>query len=91
MLGREAGGAWTARVVDVSRAGAALLMGRDVRPGAVLVAALEGLGGRFARPLLLRVTNARPQAAGCWHVGCAFVRPLSEEDVQALLLAPPSG
>jgi hypothetical protein len=90
LLGREAGAPWTARVADVSRAGAVLLMRCEVRPSAVLVAALQGVGGRFSRPLLLRVMNVRPQGDGCWHVGCAFVRPLSEDDVQALLLVPPS-
>lgn len=90
LLGREAAASWTARVADVSRAGAALLMGCEVRPGTVLVVALEGLGGRFARPLLVRVMNVRPRGDGCWHVGCAFVKPLSEDDVQALLLAPPA-
>ncbi len=85
-LGREAG-AWSARVNDVSRSGVALLMDREVRPGAVLVVALEGLGGRFARPQLMRAVRVRPDGKGAWHVGCTFVTPLTEDDLQALLLA----
>jgi PilZ domain len=88
-LGRETG-AWSATVQDISRSGVALVMNREVRPGSVLVVALEGVGGRFARPLLLRVTNTRPGMAGRWHVGCAFVKPLTEDDLQALLLTPAS-
>ncbi|HKI37962.1 MAG TPA: PilZ domain-containing protein [Gemmataceae bacterium] len=80
---------WPATIQDLSRAGVALAMGREVRPGAVLVVALEGLGGRFSRPLLLRVLNVRPAERGGWHVGCAFVTPLTDNDVQALLLTRP--
>ncbi len=84
-LGREAG-TWSARVRDVSRSGVALLMDREVRLGAVLVVALDGLGGRFARPQLMRAIRVRPEGAGAWNVGCTFVTPLSEDDLQALLL-----
>jgi hypothetical protein len=71
----------------VSRTGVAFLMGREVRPGAVLVVALEGLGGRFSRPLLMRVLRARSEGEGAWEVGCTFVTPLSEDDMHSLLLA----
>jgi hypothetical protein len=86
-LGQEGGATWAARVCDVSRTGVALLMGRGVMPGSVLVVALEGLGGRFSRPLLMRVVRARAEGAGTWAVGCTFVTPLADEEVQSLLLA----
>ncbi len=84
-LGRE-GGSWPAEVRDVSRAGASLVMSREVRPGAVLVVALECLGGRFARPQLMRVARVRRDGERAWEVGCTFVTPLTDNDVQALLL-----
>jgi hypothetical protein len=87
LLGKEAR-AWAARVEDLSRGGVKLLMECEVRPGAVLVLALAGLGGRFARPVLVRVMNAARAPGGHWQVGCAFVKPLPDDDVQALLLAP---
>jgi hypothetical protein len=86
-LGREAGATWDARVSDLSRTGVAFRMRREVRPGVVLVVSLEGLGGRFSRPLLMRVMRARPEGDGGWEVGCTFVRPLTDDDVQSLLLA----
>jgi hypothetical protein len=67
-----------------------LRLGCEVRPGAVLVVALEGLGGRFSRPLLVRVMHAQPRPDGSWRAGCAFVKPLTDGDVQALLLAAPA-
>ncbi|HEX5272834.1 MAG TPA: PilZ domain-containing protein [Gemmataceae bacterium] len=85
-LGRDSGASWLAQVRDVSRGGASLVLDREVRVGAVLVVAVEGLGGRFARPLLMRVMHVRPDVAGGWEAGCAFVSPLTETDVQALLL-----
>jgi hypothetical protein len=86
-LGRQGGGSWSARVRDVSRSGAALRMSHEVRPGEVLVVALEGCGGRFVRPLLMRVVRTRPDGEGTWNVGCTFVTPLADNDLQSLLLA----
>jgi PilZ domain len=85
-LGREGAASWAARVHDVSRTGVALRMGREVREGEVLVVALEGFGGRFARPVLMRVIRVRAEAGAGWVVGCTFVIPLTENDVEALLL-----
>jgi hypothetical protein len=85
-LGREGAASWTARVRDISRSGIALLMPREVRAGAVLVVALEGRGGRFARPILMRVVRVGPEGKGGWEVGCTFVTPLADDDLEALLL-----
>jgi hypothetical protein len=90
LLGKREGEAWAARVGDLSRSGATLIADVEVRPGTVLVVALEGMGGRFARPMLMRVMNLRARPDNRWQLGCAFVKALSEDDVQALLLAPPS-
>jgi hypothetical protein len=86
-LGKEAG-AWTASVQNVSRAGVALVMDREVGRGSVLVVSLEGLGGRFSRPVLVRAMNVRPCGDGRWHVGCSFVKALTDSEVEALLLVP---
>jgi hypothetical protein len=88
-LGNETGAPWSATIQDLSLTGAALAMGHEVRPGAVLVVALEGLGGRFSRPLLMRVLHVRPMESGCWQAGCSFVKPLTDDDMQAMLLARP--
>jgi hypothetical protein len=86
LLGQEAA-PWTARIKNLSLAGAGLVMPHEVRLGAVLVVAMEGLGGRFSRPLLMRVLNVRAGDDGEWLAGCTFVKPLTDDDVQTLLLA----
>jgi hypothetical protein len=90
-LGREAGTSWGATVRDLSCTGASLLMEREVRPGTVLVVALEGSGGRFARPLLMRIIYVRPAEGRRWQAGCKFVMPLTNDDVEAMLLAEDAG
>jgi len=81
---------WPATIKDLSHTGAALVLPHEVRRGTVLVVALERLSGRFARPLLLRVLNVRPADNG-WLAGCTFVQPLTDHDVQTLLLAKQPG
>jgi PilZ domain-containing protein len=84
-LGREGGTAWTARARDVSRSGIALVMEREVKVGTVLVVALDGLSGRFTRPILMRVVRVRRELSKGWLVGCTFVTPLSDHEVEAML------
>ena len=63
-----------------------LVMDREVRLGAVLEVVLEGHGGRFSQPLLMRVRNARPGDGATWLVGCSFVTPLTAHDLEVLML-----
>ena len=64
-----------------------MAMSEEVRPGAVLVVTVEGLGGRFSRPLLMRVLNVRSGEDGGLVAGCAFVTRLSDNEMQTLMLA----
>jgi hypothetical protein len=82
----QASASWSATIRDLSHTGAALAMSQEVRPGAVLVVTVDGLGGRFARPLLMRVLNVRSREDGERVAGCAFVTRLSDDDVQSLML-----
>jgi hypothetical protein len=86
LLGRDDEEFWPATIEDVSRTGVAVAADVECRRGAVLVVKTEGLAGRFARPILVRVANVRGRA-GRWVIGCTFVTPLAEEDIEALLLA----
>jgi hypothetical protein len=61
-----------------------LILRRRFEPGAGL--AIEVVGPNDAVPsiLLARVVHVRAEAGGQWALGCTFVSPLSEEEVQAL-------
>ena len=85
-LGQHDGPGQPAELADVSRTGIALLCDANWQRGSVLVASLEGMAGRFERPVMLRVANARKRRDGRRQLGCYFVVPLGEEEMQALLL-----
>jgi hypothetical protein len=74
---------WWAKIHDVSAGGVALSLDWRVKPGSILI--LEKLGGtgRPYRALTLRVAHTSPDPAGGWFVGCEFVRPLTDEDLEA--------
>jgi hypothetical protein len=71
---------WGATVRDLSTTGIGLTLCFPFRPGTFLAVDLLGpLGG--SRTLLTKVIHARDLADGTWHVGCEFVKPLSEGEV----------
>lgn len=85
-LGAENAPFCPAVILDVSQGGMSLVVEEKSERGKILVLKLEGIEGRFERPLLIRVANARPYDDNLWRIGCAFVTPLREPDVQELLL-----
>jgi hypothetical protein len=75
---------WGATVRDLSTTGIGLTLCFPFRPGTYLAVDLLGpLGGN--RTLVTRVIHARDLADGTWHVGCEFVKPLADEDVDRML------
>jgi PilZ domain len=81
---REPELAWLGKVRDVSPAGIGLSMSRRFDPGAELIAELSV---KPAATLLLpvRVVHATPDKKGLWIIGCEFIFPLSEEELQTCL------
>jgi hypothetical protein len=79
--------AWPATVRDLSRGGVGLLLRHRFEPGIRLSVELrEGTGG-LLRILPARVVHATAvlvEGVHYWLLGCAFHRPLSEEDFRAL-------
>src|ERR1700749_3606838 len=71
----------SARVRDISRGGANLLLDRPVRPGQMLYLKMPipNQPERFI-PLLACVVRNIEEANGGWSVGCVFSRELSDED-----------
>jgi hypothetical protein len=74
-----------ARIRNISARNIGLAMEPGVQCGAILSVKLEGAHRRFSRPLIARVTRATERPGEGWHVGCTFVLPLSDEELQALL------
>jgi hypothetical protein len=80
-----------ARIRNISVRNLGLAMEPGVPCGTILSVKLEGAHRRFRRPLIARVTRATERPGEGWHVGCTFVLPLSDEELQALLSSAPPG
>jgi hypothetical protein len=74
-----------ARIRNISLRNVGLAMDPGVPCGTILSVKLEGPHRRFRRPLIARVTRAMERPGEGYHVGCTFVLPLSDEELQALL------
>jgi hypothetical protein len=76
---------WPAQVRDLSVIGLGMRVSFPFRPGTGLLVELPARNGRGPFTVLAAVVHARPQGSNAWVVGCSLERPLSEEDVQALV------
>lgn len=74
---------WGATVCDISRSGIGLNLCYPFRAGTYLAVEVT-VGGR-RRTLQTRVVHARDLSDGTWHIGCEFLRPLSEDELGAVL------
>ena len=70
-------------VQDVSASGIGLLIARRCEPGTVLTVE-AGLGSTRAA-LPVRVVRVRKDNFGHWVHGCAFLQPLAEQELYALV------
>ncbi len=79
---------WLARLTDISTTGIALVL-RQLRQkfpaGTILTVELQNWTGDVSRTLPTRVVHMTPHPEGGWIMGCAFVNPLTEEELKALL------
>lgn len=69
--------AWGATVRDISATGIGLTLCYPFRAGTYLAVDVQEPGGGV-QTLLTRVIHAHDLSDGTWHVGCEFVKPLSE-------------
>jgi hypothetical protein len=77
---------WPAAVWNISRGGICLLLGPRFEPGRVLIIELENKDRDFFCRLDMEVKYSGicfPN--GAWLHGCAFSRPLEEEELAALV------
>ena len=84
----EAEMAWPAETRDVARGGIGLLVCRRFEPGTVLSIEVRAPGGASPHFLMARVVRVLAEGKGSWRLGCQFITPLSEEDLQTLLQSP---
>ncbi len=76
---------WAAQVLNVSPAGMALAVEREVSNGALLSAVLHGPHGGEPLTILACVVHVSERAGGGRMLGCNFIRELSEDDLRRLL------
>jgi hypothetical protein len=79
---------WIAQVRDISQGGVGLLLRHRFRPGTEMLVELRGAEGQPGPTCPIRVVRAEPALVdghAYWVLGCVFVTPLSEEEMQQLL------
>lgn len=77
--------AWLGRLLDVSPGGLALLLSRRFEAGTLLIIELSDQAKGRVRALGVRVVHATPEKESRWIIGCKFVSPLTEEELQTLV------
>ena len=80
--------AWSAQIQDISRGGVNLLGNHPFDPGTVLKIELPLTDQVVPVTVLARVVHASAKPNGVWALGCAFVKELREEELQALVKGP---
>jgi hypothetical protein len=81
---KRGGQKWSARVRDVSSGGLCLLLKRRFERGAGLAIELPGSDPDSPSILLARVVHVEAESGGKWALGCQFISPLSDEELEAL-------
>jgi hypothetical protein len=77
--------AWPAKIRDMSLLGVGLVLSRRFERGAGLAIDIPETPSAPADTLLVRVVHATAQPDGKWLLGCTFVSPLSEDELERLL------
>jgi hypothetical protein len=74
-----------AQVQDISRGGLRIVVPRRIDPETFLTVGIESTADALVPAIQVRVVHATQTDGGPWVLGCAFLRPLSEEELQSLL------
>lgn len=75
-------GQLSARVRDISRGGANLIIGREFLPGELLSVELPRGNGHTGHSVLACIVRVEPSSGGEWNVGCIFAHELNQEDLE---------
>jgi hypothetical protein len=79
---------WSARVLNLSCGGLNLVGNRRFEIGTLLHVEMEHAKHPAPTTLLALVVHVRRKDKSFWSMGCAFPKPLAEEEIQALLDSP---
>jgi hypothetical protein len=77
---------WSAQASDVSSGGIALLAERRFEPGTLLFIDVQGADDESARRFTATVVHVRGNETGHWTIGCKFISPIAEDEIDDLLL-----
>ena len=75
---------WGAVVQDISTDGLGLTLCYPFRLGTYLAVDIPTLSGTL-RSMMVRVVHVDDQRDGMWRLGCEFVKPLSESDMDIVI------
>ena len=78
---------WPGKLRDISNGGVGLLLQHRFRPGTTRDVDLRDPDGHALRTVQVRVMHATAildEDRPCWLLGCAFDRPLSDEEFETL-------
>ena len=75
---------WGAVVQDISATGLGITLCYPFRPGTYLDVELQTTKCML-RSLMVRVVHVDDQKDGMWRLGCEFVKPLTESDMDLLV------
>lgn len=79
---------WAGTVVNISAGGVAVVLRHRFRVGTPLVVEIKSRSGKLMRAIQVRVRHVRVdtrQSVCQWMLGCQFVTPLSDREVEELL------
>jgi hypothetical protein len=76
---------WWGKLCNLSSGGLAVRLSRSFEPGTLLIIELSDKTKRLMRSSLVQVVHAAGEGNRLWIIGCEFIRPLSEEEVQTLV------
>lgn len=75
---------WGAMVNDISMGGVNVTLCYPFRPGTFLAVELQTPNG-MVRTLMVRVLHVHDRADGMWDLGCEFIKPLTESDMDLII------
>jgi serine/threonine protein kinase len=81
---------WRAEVQDISLTGIRLELSRRFEPGTALTLEVGDADRDTASLLLVKVRWVRQGAGSKWGVGCSFTKPMTENELSALLDSHPT-
>jgi len=76
---------WWGRLRNISSAGLAVRLSRPFEPRSLLIIELTDQARRRTYYFPVRVVHATAEGDRLWLIGCAFLRPLSDNEVQGFV------